>query len=125
MQDLDTRLAELGRMDDGWLEGEGVAPSKAALSSFRVVAMLSRGGFPIPTACPTEDGSVCGEWESYGWPFEVEVSPDLQVELWVDPQPESKEDSSVEITCSVAAFPVVALAMVSWLAGVTKFSVGE
>ena len=62
-RDISTRLEELRDMEDGWLNGDGVAPSHAGLdwldSSFERHFPM---GLPLPHIFPTPEGGVEAEW---------------------------------------------------------------
>jgi len=61
--DVGARLDELSRLEDGWLDGEGKAPSpkdiKWLADSFD---RYFHDELPLPYLCPTEDGGICAEW---------------------------------------------------------------
>jgi hypothetical protein len=62
--DLDARLDELSALRDGWLDGEGTAPTRAtidrAASSIR--ALSAEGNAPTPYLYPTPEGEIRAEW---------------------------------------------------------------
>ena len=58
-----TRLDEFRDMRNGWMEGEGSAPSHAGLD--RLADSFTRhfpNEAPLPYAYPTEDGGIRMEW---------------------------------------------------------------
>lgn len=60
---LDDRLAELGRLPQGWLDGEGEAPEPASLRSARAMLMqMVTLGTQRPRVYPTPEGGVQAEW---------------------------------------------------------------
>ena len=81
--DLGAQLDELRILQDGWLEGEGLAPSCSGLDWLFVTFERNYpDDFPPPHLFPTEKGGVQAEW-SFG-PNEVtfEVDLDTQVGEW-------------------------------------------
>lgn len=61
--DIPARLNELRKLEDGWLDGEGLAPNDDALS--RLAASFDRyypRGLPLPHVYPTIEGGVQAEW---------------------------------------------------------------
>ena len=61
--DISMQIAELRLVEDGWLEGEGQAPSETGLDW--LLAALSRhfpNESPPPHLYPTETGDVQAEW---------------------------------------------------------------
>ena len=74
--DVAARLAELRAMQDGWLDGDGVAPPHAGLD-WLADSFQSRypEDVPLPYTYPTPEGGVQMEW-SLG-PFEISLEIDL------------------------------------------------
>ena len=85
--DVRARLDEFRSMNDGWLEGGGIAPSEAGLDwladSFE---RRYPDDFPLPHAYPTYEGGVRTEW-SFG-PNAIVLNIDLHEHsahwLWFD-----------------------------------------
>lgn len=69
------RMDELAQMQDGWFEGQGVAPDadKLAIVADRLVADYPEK-LMLPTVVPTQDGNLLLEWTADG-------SPSLDVRL--------------------------------------------
>lgn len=66
-------LKRLYDMEDGWLNGEGVAPPSEVVDSFgRWVIATKPDCVSYPHAYPTEDG-VQGEWSVGAWEISVEL----------------------------------------------------
>lgn len=61
--DVPSRLNEFKDMEDGWLEGGGVAPDPFVLDrvAHRFTSYYPRG-LPLPYAYPTPEGGVQFEW---------------------------------------------------------------
>lgn len=70
-----TRMDELAQMQDGWFEGQGVAPDddKLAIVADRLVADYPER-LTLPTVVPTQDGNLLLEWTVGG-------SPSLDIRL--------------------------------------------
>jgi hypothetical protein len=70
------RLDELRALEDGWLEGHGVAPPASGLDWF--AEAFERGyddDLPVPYLYPTESGGIQLEWGIP--PFEASLEVDL------------------------------------------------
>lgn len=70
------RLDEFRSLEDGWLEGHGVAPPASGLDWF--AEAFERGyadDLPVPYLYPTESGGVQLEWSMS--PFEASLEIDL------------------------------------------------
>ena len=73
-RDAMARIAELRRLEKGWLDGEGEAVSQAAIRTARAVlhkrpdiAKLRLGIFP------TEEGGLTFEFQKDGWSYAIEM----------------------------------------------------
>ena len=77
--DVVLRLDELGRLQSGWLDGEGVVLSPALLD---VLKAAFEGEFdselPLPYLYPTEEGGIQAEWTLKGWEISLEFEPEGQ-----------------------------------------------
>ncbi len=61
--DVGMRLEELSRLADGWLDGEGKAPSQDGLKWLtEYFDRYYSGELQLPYLCPTEEGGICAEW---------------------------------------------------------------
>lgn len=61
--DVVARLDEIAALSDGWLDGEGMAPSRAGtewLASWLSASEMAE--FPMPRLYPTPEGGVQAEW---------------------------------------------------------------
>lgn len=77
------RLLRLAHMRDGWLDGDGHAPSYIALDAARDVLMrLEERGLALPGVFPMEDGGVQLEWASGEGVISLEVSPDFDLSIF-------------------------------------------
>lgn len=60
---LEAAFARMANLRDGWLDGDGLAPTADFLATARFWAeALIKARFPVPSACPMHDGGVCFEW---------------------------------------------------------------
>jgi hypothetical protein len=72
--DVVLRLDELSRLQDGWLDGDGTAPSPTLLDHLKTAF---EGNFdpelPLPYLYPTIEGGIQAEWTLNGWDVSLEV----------------------------------------------------
>lgn len=75
---LDERFMELEELQKGWLDGEGIAPTTAALRRARITLaeLLLRLEVPRPRLYPTPEGGVQAEWTSGDCEVSVTFLPD-------------------------------------------------
>ena len=73
--DVVLRLDELGRLQDGWLDGEGKAPSQTLLDHLKTSFEDSFDPeLPLPYLYPTIEGGIQAEWTlNNGWDVSMEV----------------------------------------------------
>lgn len=76
--DVVLRLDELAKLKNGWLEGDGRAPSHA------LIELLKSGfenrfdpGLPLPYLFPSEDGGIQAEWTLNGWEIFLEIESEV------------------------------------------------
>lgn len=88
------------KLEDGWYNGDGVAPDKAWVRQF---AQLWRQfwprDLPEPLAFPTQEGNVLMEWFAYGHAsVELDITKETaQFHAW------DKDGKSIEREFSIAA----------------------
>ena len=74
--DLRDLFASLESLQDGWMDGSGLAPDRDALSL--VVEQMARkypNELPMPAIVPTPEGNLLFEWEAPGDPsIDLELS---------------------------------------------------
>jgi hypothetical protein len=72
--DVAARCEELSQLKDGWLDGEGTAPTKEGLKSF-MAAWDGAGteAMPLPHIYPTPEGGIQMEWRQGHWELSAEV----------------------------------------------------
>jgi hypothetical protein len=72
--DVVLRLDELGRLQDGWLDGEGSAPSQTLLDDLKTAFDHDFDPeLPLPYLYPTLEGGIQAEWTINGWDVSLEV----------------------------------------------------
>lgn len=81
------RLIEFGQLTSGWGdEGAGKPIEFAALDAAKkILESLGESGLPLPAAFPTEDGGVILEWATSASVRSIEISPDVEFELFSMP----------------------------------------
>lgn len=80
--DIETRLEELAKLEDGWLDGKGGALDRASL--IRLTQVFDEGfspDLPLPYLYPTPEGGVQAEWTLGDWEVSLEIAlPSLVAE---------------------------------------------
>lgn len=73
--DIETRLEELAQLRDGWLDGKGVAPDRAALVRLaQAFDEQYEPDLPLPYLYPTAEGGVQAEWTLGQWEASLEIT---------------------------------------------------
>jgi hypothetical protein len=72
---LRSRLDELGQLTDGWHDGDGAAPSAAALATARDIEQLTSPADRV-VAFPTLEGGISLERYAAHGGWSTEISPD-------------------------------------------------
>jgi hypothetical protein len=76
-QDIANRLKELSLLQNGWLNGEGVAPKKENLDwLLGAFENYYDSTLPIPYLYPTVDGGIQAEWTNEH--YDVSLNIDLK-----------------------------------------------
>jgi hypothetical protein len=106
---LDSRMAELGELRPGWLDGEGGPPALAALknASF-VLAELLRLDVPRPRIYPAVEGGVQAEWTVGNHEVSVTFEPDGSFYALAVNR-DSGESYEIEDDASTPAAPITLL----------------
>ena len=97
--DISIQLDDIRALEDGWLDGSGLAPSLSGIDW--VEARLHRylpSGFPRPYLYPTEFGGVQLEWSIDSNEVSIEVNLESHLGIWhqLDLQPQLHLQSSDE-----------------------------
>jgi hypothetical protein len=76
-RDVDLRLDELSELKDGWLNGEGIAPSIPHLENLkRAFELYFDSELPLPYLYPTPEGGIQAEWSLGDWEISLGMSRD-------------------------------------------------
>ena len=101
------RLAELSRLEPGWLDGEGAGIAPGVISLARTVEDTLAGcGVASPAIFATPGGGVLFEWQRPPWELSIEVRPDLSLCLF-----QGHESAAIEPIESAADQPDLAAAI--------------
>lgn len=74
------RLAELGQLQDGWLEGKGLRPTAEGLSWLaHSLEEYYPNELPQPLLFPTGEGGILAEWSAQPWALSLEIDLNLKV----------------------------------------------
>lgn len=74
-RDIDARLDELRLLRDGWLDGQGMAPSEKGLDWLSARFSVNYPDeFPLPFLYPTAEGGVQAEWSVGRYEITLEVN---------------------------------------------------
>lgn len=72
--DIETRLEELAKLKDRWLNGRGVALDKTGLQNLaETFDMNFDSELPLPHLYPTPEGAVLAEWRIGDWEVSLEI----------------------------------------------------
>jgi len=73
-QDVTLRLEELAALQNGWLDGTGVAPNKDALPNLaRLFDTSFDSDLPLPFLYPTRESGLQAEWYLGDWSATIEI----------------------------------------------------
>jgi hypothetical protein len=98
--DVVLRLDELAKAENGWLNGDGLAPSQELLD--RLKKAFEQDFDPelsLPYLYPTTEGGVQAEWSLNGW----------EVSIKIDPTGEHAEYQAVNIESDASQETILAL----------------
>ncbi len=98
--DVAARLDELRAMQDGWLDGDGIAPPHDGLDW--LAGTFSRcysGTVPLPRIYPTEEGGVRMEWDHNANVIilEIDLSARAGDWLWFDRNSDSYQERRLDL----------------------------
>ena len=99
--DVPTQLGELRDLADGWLDGEGVAPTHELLDWLS--ERFDRAypdGLPLPHIYPTVEGGVQAEWSMAGQEISLTVDPATWEGAWhvLDMGTDSTDERTLDLT---------------------------
>lgn len=91
---ISRQIDRLASMDDGWLDGDGIAPSKAGLEGLHI---LLQSLSPIPTLYPTPEGGVQAEWSIADREISLEIDLESLKAEWHDLNTSTTESRFKEV----------------------------
>lgn len=96
--DISLQLDTIRELEDGWLDGDGLAPSLSGIDW--IESRLHRylpADFPRPYLYPTESGGVQLEWSIESNEISIEVTLESRLGVWHQLNLQSKEDREREL----------------------------
>ena len=83
---ISDRLDYLATVEDGWIEGRGVALDRSGLLwlDHKMASHYVGTDLPLPFLCPSESGGVIGEWALERHTCMIEIDLDARTGSWVD-----------------------------------------
>lgn len=83
---ISDRLDYLSTVEDGWIEGRGVALDRSGLLwlDHKMASHYVGTDLPLPFLCPSESGGVIGEWALERHTCMIEIDLDARTGSWVD-----------------------------------------
>lgn len=83
---ISNRLDYLATVEDGWIEGRGVALDRSGLLwlDHKMASHYVGTDLPLPFLCPSESGGVIGEWALERHTCMIEIDLDARTGSWVD-----------------------------------------
>jgi len=95
---IGVRLDELRLLKDGWLEGEGKAPSAEGLDWLeRACDLHYPDNAALPHLYPTPAGDVSAEWSNSRWNLSLEIHLDDKRGTWHELNLENDRDETREL----------------------------
>ncbi len=83
-RDVPAQLSAFRSMEDGWLEGSGIAPSLAGLDWLAATfTHHCPPDIPLPTTAPTAEGGIWMEWAQRKDVFILEIDLDTHLAEWL------------------------------------------
>lgn len=75
--DVSLRIAELGKLEDGWLDGNGKAPALGQLNTLgQLFDLYFAADIQLPHIYPTAEGGIQAEWSVGQWEATLEIDID-------------------------------------------------
>ncbi len=102
--DVRARLEELQNLKDGWLDGQGVAPSRMGLDWFaKTIGANYPADLPRPFIYPTAEGGLQLEWSLGEHELSLEVDLANHSGTWHRLQLPTQQDETRNINLDVVA----------------------
>jgi hypothetical protein len=99
--DIASRLDELKKLKDGWLDGAGRAPSHEGLDWLaRVLKDRYSKSLPLPYAYPVPDGGIQLEWSIKRLEISLEVDLESRTGDWHSLDLNTHEEEQSELNLS-------------------------
>ena len=98
--DVIPQLSELLALEDGWLDGAGVAPDRSGILWLaRAFEARFSAAAPLPHLYPTESGGVLAEWTCRGTEVSLEVDLEARTGLLAadDVERSSSEEQALDL----------------------------
>lgn len=99
--DISARLDELRSIQDGWLDGDGIAPSSKGLDWLQENATQHLGYSHIPYIYPTPEGGVQIEWDIGPFRPSLEIDLETRVGEWhcLDLKKDESFERELQLDC--------------------------
>ena len=102
--DIRSQLDSMRNMEDGWLEGGGVAPRAGGLDWLdEAFARHYPEGSPRPHLYPTEEGGVQAEWSLSHWRVSLEINLESRCGNWFALDLETDDVDERQLRCDEAS----------------------
>ena len=99
--DVPARLAEFRDLDDGWLEGDGIAPDPAGLDWLSAACVCHfPDTLPLPRTYPTAEGEIRMEWAraSNICILEINLADHSGNWLWFDQNSDAEQERLLNLS---------------------------
>ncbi len=98
--DVRRRIGELRQLQDGWLDGKGLAPDPQGLTwlAERFDA-FDPARLPRPYLFPTPEGGVLAEWPRNPWSLSLEIDLSARIGRWhaLDLDTDAEETAEIDL----------------------------
>lgn len=94
-QSIMNRLDELGKLEDGWLDGYGVK-----ISIIDKIKEMYDDELPEPFIYPTIEGGLGFEWDMYAHSITADIEPNMKSRVRSYILPECKFQNEIEVDLS-------------------------
>ena len=114
---IEERLEDLSGIQDGWLDGEGLALTKPALELAGNVLerLVSDLDVAMPRIYPTPEGGVQAEWILGDWGVDVTFAPEGKVFTAAATNASTREGTSTTYFEANEHLDVYVVALTDWL----------